>query len=182
MYKPARKSQTRFARFMHGVQTARRAVLSLHQRLPQPVQRALWRTTHWTLHSTLGVVIAIALIFLAAHLWLPTLSERKDEIESYISAALGNPSTLDTLDTYWDGLNPGVRVKGLRVHFAATGAQAMQLKELRLSLAWWPLLTGRIEINSLVLVEPNLAIERQPDGRLRVSGEGCGSAGLRPAP
>ena len=170
MYKPARKSQTRFARFMHGVQTARRAVLSLHQRLPQPVQRALWRTTHWTLHSTLGVVIAIALIFLAAHLWLPTLSERKDEIESYISAALGNPSTLDTLDTYWDGLNPGVRVKGLRVHFAATGAQAMQLKELRLSLAWWPLLTGRIEINSLVLVEPNLAIERQPDGRLRVSG------------
>ena len=170
MHKPVRKSPSRLSRVRHYAQTARAAVRSLRQRLPQPVKRALRRATHWTLHSTLGVVIAIALIFLAAHLWLPTLSERKGEIESHISAALGNPSTLDTLDTYWDGLNPGVRVQGLRVHFAATGAQAMQLKELRLSLAWWPLLTGRIEINSLVLVEPSLAVERQPDGRLRVSG------------
>jgi uncharacterized protein (TIGR02099 family) len=170
MHKPVRKSPSRLSRVRHYAQTARAAVRSLRQRLPQPVKRALRRATHWTLHSTLGVVIAIALIFLAAHLWLPTLAERKGEIESYISSRLGNPSTLDTLDTYWDGLNPGVRVQGLRVQFAATGQQAMQLKELRLSLAWWPLLTGRIEINSLVLVEPNLAVERQPDGRLRISG------------
>src|SRR4030067_689316 len=111
-----------------------------------------------------------------ALLWLPTLAERKEEIESYISAALGNPVTLGTLDTYWDGLNPGVRVQGLRVQSAATGQQAIRLKELRLSLGWWPLLTGRIEINSLVLVEPSLTVERQADGRLRISGLEAGAA------
>jgi len=170
MHKPERKSQPLVVRFEHIAQTVRRAARSLRQRLPQPVKRALRRTTRWTLYSTLGVVIVIALGFLAAHLWLPTLAERKGEIESYISSALGNPVTLDRLDTYWDGLNPGVRVKGLRVQSATTGLQAIRLKELRLSLAWWPLLTGRIEINSLMLVGPSLTIERQPDGRLRVSG------------
>jgi len=170
MHKPARKSKTFAARIGHTVQFARGAVRSLHQRLPQPVKRALWRTTHWTLHSTLGVAISVVLIFLAAHLWLPTLAERKGEIESYISGTLGNPVTLSSLDTYWDGLNPGVRVQGLSVQSLATGQQAIRLKELRLSLGWWPLLTGRIEINSLVLVEPHLTVERQTGGRLRISG------------
>jgi uncharacterized protein (TIGR02099 family) len=170
MHQPAAKSPTLLARLKHQALTARRAVRAWRQRLPQPVKRALRRATHWTLHSTLGVVIAIVLIFVAAHLWLPTLAERKGEIESYISSTIGNPVILGTLDTYWDGLNPGIRVQGLRVQSAATGQQAIRLKELRLSLAWWPLLTGRIEINSLVLVEPSLTVERQADGRLRIGG------------
>jgi len=134
------------------------------------VKRALRRTTRWTLHSILGVLISIVLIFVMAYLWLPVLADRKDEIESYISGTLGNPVTLSRLDTYWDGLNPGVRVQGLRVQSATTGQQAIRLKELRLSLGWWALLTGRIEINSLVLVEPSLTVERRADGRLRISG------------
>jgi len=170
MHKRIRKSKTLVARIGNTVQTARGVVRSLHQRLPQPVKRALRRATHWTLHSILGVLISVVLIFAAAYLWLPTLAERKGEIESYISITLGNPVTLSTLDTYWDGLNPGVRVQGLSVQSSATGQQAIRLKELRLSLGWWPLLTRRIEINSLVLVEPRLTVERQADGRLRISG------------
>ena len=170
MHKPVHKSPSHLVRLRHIVQTARKAVRSWRQRLPQPVKRIVRRATHWTLHSTLGVVISVVLVFSAAHLWLPTLAERKGEIESYISATLGNPVTLSALDTYWDGLNPGMRVRGLRVQSAATGQQAIRLKEMRLSLGWWPLLTGRIEINSLVLVEPSLTVERQPDGRLRISG------------
>src|SRR4030067_205522 len=91
MHKPVRKSPSRLSRVRHYAQTARAAVRSLRQRLPQPGKRALRRATHWTLHSTLGVVISIVLIFLAAHLWLPTLAERKGEVESYISAARGKP-------------------------------------------------------------------------------------------
>jgi uncharacterized protein (TIGR02099 family) len=170
MQKPVRKSTSRLTRLRLAAQTARTAVRSFRQSLPQPVRRILRRVTHWTLHSTLGVLISIVLIFVAAHLWLPTLAERKGEIETYISLALGNPVKLSALDTYWDGLNPGVRVQGLRVQSAATGQQAIRLREMRLSLGWWPLLTGRIEISSLVLVEPSLTVERQADGRLRISG------------
>jgi uncharacterized protein (TIGR02099 family) len=170
MPKSAPKPPTLATRLKRQAQTARRAIRAWRLSLPQPVKRALRRVTQWTLHSTLGIVIAVLLIFAAAYLWLPTLAERKGEIESYISSTIGNPVTLGKLDTYWDGLNPGIRVQGLRVQSAATGRQAIRLKELRLSLAWWPLLTGRIEINSLVLVEPSLTVERQADGRLRISG------------
>ena len=167
MRKPVDKLKARAAKIKHGVQTAHTA---LRQRLPAPLKRALRRTTHWTLHSMLGVVITVVLIFVAAHLWLPTLAERKGEIESYLSSTAGNPVTFGTLDTFWDGLNPGVRVQDFRMASASTGRAAIQLKEVRLSLASWPLLTGRIAINSLVLVEPSLTVERQADGRLRVSG------------
>lgn len=149
----------------------RQALRALRQRLPAPLKRALRRTTKWTLHSILGVVISIALIFAAAYVWLPTLLiERKVEIESYLSDTLRNPVTLGELSPNWAGLNPGVRVQGLRVQSATTGEQAFRLKEMRISISWFALLTGRIEINSLVLVEPYLTMERQVDGALRISG------------
>ena len=170
MTQQPRKSKKHVARIKQRAQAARQALSALRQRLPLPVKRALRRTTRWTLHSMLGVLISIVLIFAAAYLWLPLLGERKAEIATYLSTTLGNPVTLDTLDTYWDGLNPGVRVRGVGVQSAATGDPAFRLKELRLSLSWLALLTGRLEINSLRLVEPSLTIERQPNGKLRVSG------------
>lgn len=177
MSKSADKPKTHLARIRRGVQAAGTALRTLRQRMPARLKRVLRRTTHWTLHSILGVLISVVLIFVAAHLWLPTLSERKGEIESYISSALGNPVTLGALDTYWDGLNPGVRVLGLGVRATATGQQTIRLKEMRLSLSWLALLTGRIEINSLVLVEPSLMIERQLDGRFRIGGIDVADAG-----
>lgn len=165
-----RKSKKIAAHVKQRAQAARQALRALRQRLPPPLKRALRRTTRWTLHSMLGVLISIGLLFGAAYLWLPLLGENKAEIATYLSNTLGNPVTLDTLDTYWDGLNPGVRVQGVGVKSKASGEQAFRLKELRLSLSWLALLTGRIEINSLVLVEPSLRIERQPDGTLRISG------------
>lgn len=149
----------------------RQALRALRQRLPAPLKRALRRTTKWTLNSILGVIISVALIFSAAYVWLPSLLiERKVEIESYLSDTLRNPVTLGELSPNWDGLNPGVRVQGLRVQSATTGEQAFRLKEMRISISWFALLTGRIEINSLVLVEPSLTMERQADGALRISG------------
>ena len=170
MHQSSAKPKTRTAWMKQGVQTARAALHALRQRIPAPLRSVLRRTTHWTLHSMLGVVITVVLIFVAAHLWLPTLADRKGEIESYVSATLGQPVTLGELNTYWDGLNPGVRVQQLSVHAAATGAQVIRLKEMRLSLSWLALLIGRIEINSLVLVEPSLTVERQADGRFRIGG------------
>ena len=167
---PTRKSKKLAARLKLRAQAARQALSALRQRVPAPVKRALRRTTHWTLHSMLGVLITVGLIFGAAYLWLPLLGERKAEIETYLSSTVGNPVTLDMLDTYWDGLNPGVRVQGVGVKSRATGEQAFRLKELRLSLSWLALLTGRLEINSLRLVEPSLTVERLPDGKIRVSG------------
>lgn len=171
MPQPTRKFKLTATRLKQQALALRQGLRALRQRLPSSVKRALRRTTKWTLHSILGVLISVALIFTAAYVWLPTLLiERKTEIESYLSATLRNPVTLGELSPNWDGLNPGVRVQGLRVQSATTSEQAFRLKEMRISISWFALLTGRIEINSLVLVEPSLTVERQADGQLRISG------------
>ena len=173
MQKPPRKRDSLvlgLKRLRSVVAHARSTIRHWRQRLPAPVKRLLRGTTHLTLHSVLGIFIAVVLIFVLARLWLPTLTERKAEIENYLTSTAGSTVQLDTLDTYWDGLNPGVRVRGFRIGPAAPGQPAIRLKEVRLSLAWLPLLTGRIEINSLTLVEPSLVVERGADGVLRIGG------------
>jgi len=139
-------------------------------RLPVPVKRAIRRVTRWSLHSLNGVLIAVVLLFVFAYFWLPTLADRKPEIEALLTDTVGNPVRIEKLDTYWDGLNPGVRIQGFEVGVPDHAATLFQLRELRLSLLWRPLLTGRVAINSLVVVEPSLVIERDVHGHVRLTG------------
>src|SRR3970282_1637529 len=47
---------------------------------------------------------------------------------------------------------------------------ALRLEEIRISLAWWPLLWREFEIHSLELSRPSLVLERLADGRFRLAG------------
>jgi len=153
-------------RLQHTWQRAR----AWHHQLPSRIKRIVRRTTLWSANSLLGIVLVFSLTLVAAHLWLPTLTERKAEIESYLSSAIKNPVQFDTLGTFWDGLNPGIYVQGFQVQSSRTGQTAVRFKGVRLALAWWPLLTGRIEIRSLLLIEPHLVLERLADGGLHIAG------------
>lgn len=164
------------------VSAVRHRASVLRARLPARVKRAIRRATHVSLHSVLGVLLSIVLLFGLAYWWLPTLSERKGEIESLVSSQIGSPVTFERLDTFWDGLNPGVRVQGARMAAAKSADEAsLHLRELRLSLAWWPLITGRIRIGNLTLVEPEIVIERLADGSFRLGGLGRTRSSERPS-
>jgi len=126
--------------------------------------RSLW-------YASALVLALLALVFSVARLWLlPALADKNQEIAAYLSEQSGYPVKIERLESYWDGLNPGLRAFDFTVAAAARERPAVRLKELRLSLAWLPLLIGRTEINSLVLVEPRLAFERLADGRFRIGG------------
>jgi len=170
MQKTARPSPALASRLRHGLRRARQIVHDWRLRLPAPVKRALRRTTFWSANTVLGIALVFALLLVVAHLWLPTLTERRAEIEQYVGKAIGNSVSFDELGTFWDGLNPGIHVQGFRVQSAATGETIVQSKAVRLALAWWPLITGRIEIRSLLLAEPSLTLERLADGRLHIAG------------
>jgi hypothetical protein len=120
------------------IRDARLRVRQWRQRLPAPVKRVLRRVTHISAHSVLGILIAFALIVGLAHMWLQTLAERKGEIEAYVTSTAGSPVQFEALDTFWDGLNPGIRVQGFRLYSQQTRQVALELREVRLSLAWWP--------------------------------------------
>jgi len=140
------------------------------EKMPSPVRKVLRRTTFWSANTVLFVALVFSLVLVGAHLWLPTLVDRKPEIESYVGKAIGNPVSFERLTTFWDGINPGVFIEGFQVKSARTDEVAVRLRSVRLTLAWWPLLSGKIEIGSLLITEPNLVVERRPDGQFHVTG------------
>ncbi len=128
------------------------------------------RVSRWTLYVSVVLLTVLAIVFAIAHYMLPMISERKPALEEYLSQRSGHAVRIESLHAYWEGLHPGAQAKGMQV-YAADGRQpAIRLSEVRISLALLPLLWGKLEINSLVVVNPSLALERLTDGRFRISG------------
>ena len=128
------------------------------------------RVGRWTAYLAVALLILGAASLIVARAWLPTLASRKDQIASFISQRSSYRVRIDRSEAYWHGLNPGLRVYGLTVYSPGSQQIAVRLKELRITLAWLPLLAGQIQINNLVLVHPDLSFERLADGTFRITG------------
>ena len=134
------------------------------------IGRVTLHVSRWTLYISVVLLVLLMIAFSIARYLLPMITEQKPNLEQYLSQRSGHQVRIDSLHAYWDGLHPGARVQGLQV-FAADGVRpAIRLSEVRISLALLPLLWGDFEINSLVVVNPHLALERLRDGRFRISG------------
>ena len=134
------------------------------------LRRYLFHAGRWTWYTGAAVLLLLVAGFMTAHLLLPQLAERKDEIEAAINRVSPHAVRIEKLSTYWDGLHPGLHVHGLQVLAADRKTTALRLEEVRISLAWWPLLRREFEINNLEVSRPALALERLADGRFRLAG------------
>ncbi len=138
----------------------------------------VWRTCHrpalrfcrWTVYIAATLLVLGAALLIIVHAWLPTFASRKDQIANYISQRSSYRVQIDRSEAYWHGLNPGLRVYGLTVYSPGSQQIAVKLKELRITLAWLPLLAGEIQINNLVLVHPDLSFERLSGGTFQITG------------
>ena len=128
------------------------------------------RVSRWTLYISAAMLVLLAIVFTVAHFLLPMLEERKPDLEQYLSLRSGHLVRIESLHAYWDGLHPGAQANGMQVYATDGRQSAIRLSEVRISLALLPLLWGKLEINSLVVVNPSLALERLADGRFRISG------------
>lgn len=134
------------------------------------VGRVTWHVSRWALYLSIVVLVLLAAALTVARYTLPMIEQRKSDLEQYLSNRSGHRVRIESLHAYWDGLHPGAKVTGLQVYAADGIRPAIRLSEVRLSLALSPLLWGKLEINSLVLVHPSLALERQDDGHFRIFG------------
>ncbi len=134
------------------------------------LHRSVRRAAHvlWYGAAVVGAVLAIG--FAAARAFLPTVAEKKDEIEAFLSQQSGYTVRIETLSAYWDGFHPGLQMQGIGVYAPNATRAAVRLAELRISLKILPLLIGRTDIHSAVLTHPSLSLERLSDGRFRISG------------
>ncbi|MHB8534261.1 MAG: YhdP family protein [Sulfuricaulis sp.] len=134
------------------------------------VGRATLHVSRWTLYVATALLILLAITFAVARFTLPMIEKQKPALEKYLSSRSGHMVRFESLHAYWDGLHPGAQVTGLRMYAPDDPQPAIRLGEVRISLALLPLLWGKMDINSLVVVNPSLALERLVDGRFRVSG------------
>lgn len=134
------------------------------------VGRVTLHVGRWAWYVSAGLLVAVMLVLVVARVGLPALAEKKIEIENFISEQSDYPVRVGALDTYWEGLRPGLRIKRLEVFSSSDMSRAIKFREVRVSLALLPLIWGEVQIDSLVVVNPKLAIERLADGRLQLTG------------
>jgi len=127
--------------------------------------------SRWTLYVSAALLVLLTIIFIVARFTLPMIEKQKPALEQYLSShSSGHVVRVESLHAYWDGLHPGAQVTGLQVYAPDSRRPAIRLGEVRISLALLPLLWGKLDINSLVVVNPSLALERLADGRFRITG------------
>ncbi|MSP51077.1 MAG: AsmA family protein [Alphaproteobacteria bacterium] len=116
-----------------------------------------------------GAATVIALVIAAAVL-LPALldlNDYKDEIAEQVEAATGRKLTIDGSITARLLPSPGATVTGLRFANLSGGSRPdlATLKSIDVNVAFVPLLSGRVQVTSVTLVEPAITIETLADGR-----------------
>lgn len=114
--------------------------------------------------------VAVVMLALGAILVVPRLidwNRYKVDIAVWVGAATGRDVVIDGDLSVALLPVPELVAQDLRIASAEGSAEPdlLRLKSLRLRLALQPLLSGRIETDSVVLVAPRVALETLPDGR-----------------
>jgi uncharacterized protein (TIGR02099 family) len=90
-------------------------------------------------------------------------------ITAQIEQRLGLGTSIQELQTFWEGNNPAIRLKGLQVE-GSSGERQLGLDGAQVVLSWRSLLAGDIELKSLSLQQLQLVVERQTLSAWRVGG------------
>jgi len=136
------------------------------------------RVSRWLARLGVYAFLLLAFVFAAgltaAYLWLPSLTSDAAYIERVINARSRYPVKIASSRPYWEGWYPGVELE--RVQLLAGAGDSKPLltaTRVRATLAWWPLLMGKIRAHRIEIAEATATLERRADG-------GVGVVGLAP--
>ena len=128
----------------------------------------------WLFIAVLTIVVAIAISF--ARFSLPFLDEYRDELITYFSEQLDQPLEVTTIVAGWHGMGPRIRLVGLVLLDKESGAPLLVLNNIVIGIdALKSLLTGSLQINSVILDGIGLSITRDEQGNISVQGFGSPS-------
>jgi len=120
----------------------------------------------WYLGIVLFVAATVALTVF--RYWLPALSERKVEIETFVSQQIGHKVTIGEMSADWRGLYPSLHIKDLLLHGEDGREEKLSLEELSLTLDLVPLLQGRFVFRQVTLLKPRIEVTRTREGNIRI--------------
>ncbi len=120
------------------------------------------RSVRWLV---VGAVVVLVLLATAAII-IPRLADperHRGTLEAVLSEATGWRARLGKLDvTIWGGV--AVRVQPVTL-VSPSGESSVQIEAVEVRASLWPLLSGKLEVEKVLLVRPQLMLVRQPDGR-----------------
>ncbi|MBS0321918.1 MAG: TIGR02099 family protein [Proteobacteria bacterium] len=118
-----------------------------------------------------GFVLFATLLMIVRHIVLPQVPAHRDDIAALIAKRVGAPVTIASLATGWDGWNPKLVIDGLRVALHdRPGGTLLDLPHVELVASWTSLPLLRLQLRTLLIERPQLAIVRDKQGRFHVAG------------
>jgi uncharacterized protein (TIGR02099 family) len=133
---------------------------------------SILRSLVTALASIVIVVIILAAVALGlARLLLPMASQYRAEIAQQISESVGRPVTVGALDATWQGMNPYLRLKDVRVLDKETARTKLQFADVRIGVNILHYLRhGLLERGSLRVSGTALSLVRRADGSIVLKG------------
>lgn len=133
---------------------------------PSPPAHAVLRALGW---AVLALYFAAGLGFLVVrHVLWPRLDQWREPIEQAVSARIGLPVRIGSLETSFDRLRPLAVVRDLRIGDPDAGG--VRIGEAEALLAWRSLLAGEPRFDRLRLSGPAIELERLGERRWRLLG------------
>lgn len=136
----------------------------------------VWQTLAATV--LLVLILGAAAVLTLRHVVLPDIQRYRGEIATALSRAVGQPLTLAAVQADWKGLWPRLTLQGI-VLFDAQGQPALTLEEVDTLLSWQSVLVGELRLKRLIIDRPRLAIRREADGLIYISGIPVNRPGAR---
>ena len=118
------------------------------------------------------VGLLCALLLAIRFVAFPLLESRQSQIAATLSQSLGQPVELDAIATGWDGWNPKVSIRGLRLRDRdpAVLTARLDLPRVDFIVAWTSLPSLDLRLRELIVDGPRLAVSRDARGGLHVGG------------
>jgi uncharacterized protein (TIGR02099 family) len=132
------------------------------------ISRSVWVSAWYTFAI---VLVVVAALFGAVRLLLPFAGQYNTEIEARVSAYLGQPVEIRSLDAEWRGWGPSLVLQDVSLLDAEDRQPILRLEKTRLGLDLLASLRQSKPVFSrITLVGAKLVLSRDAEGRIAVAG------------
>ncbi len=123
----------------------------------------------WT--TFVVIVVAAAFIFSLIRLLLPVVGEYRQDIESWINDAMGQPLTIGALEAKWRGLYPSLRLHQVSMLDQETKRPLLVFDEVYIDVdLLGSVFNRRFEPGTITLVGLDVSVVRGEDGDFTIGG------------